>query len=201
MKDLTSLQFYHNSKSDTLDVVLHGGSYDINTPFMQKVFNTCKEKGQSVIAFNFPYTERGEENSSGPELKEELETLQKFLDYCDYKKFKKIRLIGKSLGGIVASFYLDKLDDESARKFSVVILGCVVGSLDKLKNFKGQIRVIQGEKDKFGNIEMVKQDLKDAKSKNIQFFEIPNANHSFKDPKTDEPIYMDAAMKILFDLL
>lgn len=201
MKGFTSFQFYHNSKSDTLDVVLHGGSYDINTDFMQKVFDTCKRKGHSVIAFNFPYIERGQEQSSGPELKEELATLQKFLDYGDYKSARKIRLIAKSLGGIVASFYLDKLNYKDAQKFLVIILGYVVGSLDKLKNFEGEIAVIQGEKDKFGSIEAVKQDLKGAKAKDIKYFQVPGANHSFRDPETDKPVYVGSAMRILSNLI
>jgi len=199
MKNLTSFQFYHISKSDVLDVVLHGGSYDISTPFMQKVFNTCKEIRHSVVAFNFPYIERGEEQSSGPELKEELETLHNFLEYCDYKSFKRIRLIGKSLGAIVASFYLDKLSTIEAERFSIIILGYVTGSL-KLKKFEGPITVIQGEKDKFGDVNVVTNDLKNAKSKDIKYFEIKNADHSYRDLETKEPVYEDEAMKVLSKL-
>ena len=194
MKNFTTFVQYHNSESNTLDVILHGGSYDINSPFIQKVFQACKDKAHSVIAFNFPYIERGEEQSSGPELEEELETLQKFLDYCDYKNFKKIRLIGKSLGGIIASFYLNKLSVKEAERFSIIILGYVTGNL-KLKNFRGEITVIQGEKDKFGDIETVKQDLKNIKSKKVSFFEIADADHSFRNPETKEPVYEDKAIK------
>jgi len=199
MKKLTSFQLFHNPKSDTLDVILHGGSYDIDTPFMQKVFKTCKDKGHSVIAFNFPYIERGEERSSKPELKEELEILQKFLDYCDYKNFRKVRFVGKSLGAIVASFYLDKLSTDEAERFSIIILGYVTSSL-RLKDFKGQITIIQGEKDKFGNVETVKKDLNGTISQNIQYFEIKGANHSFCDSETKEPMFEDEVMKALSKL-
>jgi len=195
----TSFEFYHNSKSKVLDVVIHGGDYDINTSFMQKVFNSCKEVGHSVIAFNFPYIERGEEKSSGPELLEELATLQNFLDYSDYKSFEKVRFVAKSLGAIVASFYLDKIAPEESNKFSIVALGYVVGSV-RLKNFKGEIAIIQGEKDKFGDINVVKDDLKDAKSRDIRYFEIKGADHSYKDPETKEPVYVDEAVEILKSL-
>lgn len=122
--------------------------------------------------------------------------LQKFLDYCDYKSFNKVRLIGKSLGAIVASFYLDKLPAKEAKKFSVIILGYVTGSL-RLKKFNGPITIIQGEKDKFGNIETVKKDLMDAKSKQIKYHEIKNADHSFRDPETKKLVYEDRAIELL----
>lgn len=72
-------------ESDTLDVLLHGSSGGMNYSLMQKVADVCVKKGHSVVNFNFPYFERGEELSSGPELKEELETLQTVLDKCGAK--------------------------------------------------------------------------------------------------------------------
>ncbi len=196
MKNLPSFNHYHNSKANTLDVILHGGSSGIESAFIQKLFNTSRELTNSVIAFNFPYIERGEENSSGDELKEELDALQRVLDLCEYKRYKKVRLLGKSLGGIVASFYLDKLPLEESKGFSVVILGYITGAL-KLKNVKGKISIIQGQKDKFGGIDVVKNDLKDATSSELHFFEIKGADHSFRDPETKEPIYEDKAIELL----
>lgn len=194
MKSLTSFNFHHNSKAETLDVVLQGGSHGIDSSILQKVFNKSKEKGNSVIAFNFPYFERGEENSSGPELKEESETLQNILDFVNYKEYSKVRLVGKSLGGIVASNYIQNLSEEEAERFSVVILGYVTGDV-KLKNFSGSITVIQGEKDKFGGIEVVKEDLKDAVSKDIKYLEIEGADHSYRNPETKEPLFEDNAIE------
>lgn len=196
MTNIPSFNYFHNSKTNTLDVILHGGSSGIESPFIQKLFCSSKELGNSVIAFNFPYLERGEENSSGEELKEELDTLQKILDLCEYKKYKKIRLLGKSLGGIVASFYLDKLTNEESKSFSVVILGFVTGGL-KLNNFEGKISIIQGQKDKFGGIDVVKNDLKDAKSTDVYFFEVEGADHSYRVPETKAPIYEDKVVELL----
>lgn len=196
MTYFTSFDFYYNSRSKTLDVILHGGSLGIDSLFIQKLFNSSKEPGNSVVAFNFPYIEKREENSSGPELKEELETLQNILDFCKYKTYNKVRLLGKSLGGIVASFYLDKLPTKESKRFSIIVLGYVTGGL-KLKNFKGKISVIQGEKDKFGGIEAVKNDLKGVQSKDLRFFEVAEADHSYRDPKTKEPIYEDRVIELL----
>lgn len=200
MKGFTSFQIYHNSKSDTLDVILHGGSSEgMKMSLVKKVYQLSVDQGHSVITFNFPFAERGQDQSSGSELLEELKILQNFLDFCDYKSFKKVRLIGKSLGAIVASFYLDKLSTNKSERFSIVILGYVTGSL-RVKKFKGQIAIIQGEKDKFGDIDVVKEDLEDAMSQNIKYFEIKGADHSYRDPETKEPIFEDDAMKVLSKL-
>lgn len=195
MNKLTSFIHLHNSKATTLDVILHGGSGDINSPFMQKLFQHSKSRGNSVIMFNFPFLERGEEHSSGPELKEELEMLRKMLVIADFDKFSHIRLIGKSLGGIIASYYLNSLADEK-KLYEVIILGYVTGNV-KLKEFPGKITIIQGEKDKFGDIDVVKKDMKGAISQGIIYYEIPNADHSYRDLETKKPIYEDKVIEFL----
>ncbi len=195
-KRMVSFIHFHNSTSQTLDVILHGGSVGIDSPFMQKVFQVSKDKGNSVIMFNFPYFERGEDHSSGPKLKEELSTLKRMLRIAGASEFTRIRLIGKSLGGIVASFYLDSLDFEEKKRYEVIILGYVTGDV-KLEGFGGKITIIQGEKDKFGDIDVVKKDLQDAVSRNIAYYQIQNADHSFRDSVTKEPIYEEEVIRIL----
>ncbi len=39
--------------------------------FIQKIINKSKLNNHSVIAFNFPYLDRNEDHSSGPDLIEE----------------------------------------------------------------------------------------------------------------------------------
>lgn len=191
--NIPSLKFVKN-KSDTLDILLHGSSGGMNYSLMQKIADVCVKQGHSVANFNFPYFERGEEQSSGPELKEELETLQSVLNECEAKEYKHIRLIGKSLGAIIASYYLRSLSIEDRSKYSIVVFGYVTGSID-LKSFEGKIDIIQGEKDKFGNIEVVKNYLKDAVSKNINYFEIKNADHSYRN-ELKELVFEDEAIEI-----
>ncbi len=181
-------------ESETLDVLLHGSSGGMNYSLMQKIFDECVKQGHSVANFNFPYFERGEEQSSGPKLKEELETLQSVLNECKAEEYKRIRLIGKSLGAIIASYYLKALPKEEQSKYSVVVFGYVTGSID-LKSYEGKVDIIQGEKDKFGNIEVVKNDLKDAGSKDINYFEIRNADHSYRN-ELKEPIFEYQAIEV-----
>jgi len=193
---MTSFFHFHLSKAKVLDVILHGASSGIISPFMLKIFKVSINKGHSAIMFNFPYFERGENHSSGPKLKEELKTLKMALNIAKFKRFKHIRLIGKSLGGIVASYYLNSLNPEEQKKYEVIILGYVTGEV-KLKDFNGKVTIIQGEKDKFGNVKAVKKDLKGALSKNIAYYEIKSADHSFREPETKKPKYEHKVIKIL----
>lgn len=196
MNKLTSFLHFHNSKATTLDVILHGGSGGIDSPFMQKVFESSKNKGNSVIMFDFPFVEKGEERSSGPELKEELQVLKEMLLVAGFDKFAHIRLIGKSLGGIVASYYLNSLSEEERKLYEVIILGYVTGDV-KLKEFIGKVTIIQGEKDKFGNSDVVKKDMRDAVSRDIIYHEIAGADHSYRNPETKEPIYEGQVLELL----
>lgn len=196
---LPKTQFVLNKKSKVLDIVLQGGSYGIESPFMQKVINTCQKSGHSVLAFNFPYYDRGEDHSSGLELAEELDTLEKMMEKYKAVEYKHIRFVAKSLGAIVASYFLRNLPATKHQRYSIIVLGYVLGSID-LIGFLGKITIIQGQNDKFGGINKVKRDLKDAISKDIHYFEIPFADHSFRDPKTKDPLFEDEAITKLQSL-
>ncbi len=66
--------------------------------------------------------------------------------------------------------------------------------------FPGKISIILGEKDKYGNIEVVKNDLKNAVSKNIEYFEIQKADHSYRNPQTKELVYENEAIEVFKSL-
>lgn len=199
MKDLPNFKYTNNNKSEILTVLLHGSGVGMDSQFMLKLFDAFEKKGDSVVTFNFPFFDRGDGQSSGKELTEELETLEMVLGYCKASDYKKIRLVGKSLGGIIASFYLRRLSPLEQRKYEVVIFGYVTGSVD-LSSFPGNITIIQGEKDKFGDISKVKEDLQGALTKNIKFVEILNADHSYRDPETKSPDYEDKAINKYLEL-
>jgi len=194
MTTVKSLKLHKNDQSEVIDILLHGSKGGMNYSLMQKIFDECIKQGHSVANFNFPYFERGDESSSGDGLIEELDTLKFVLNKCNANDYKHIRLIGKSLGGIVASYYLKSLTINEQSKYSVVVFGYIKGYTN-LKFFKGDIYIIQGEKDNYGNIEVVKNDLKDAISKNINYFEIEGADHSYKN-ELKEPIFEDEAMEV-----
>ena len=197
--NLPNFKYFYNNKAKTLDVVLHGGSQGIDSPFILKLISACRDKGNSVLALNFPYLDRGEKNSSGPDLKEELSALKDVMVFCKADSFNNVRFVAKSLGAIVASFFLRELPKENQLKYSIVVLGYVVRSID-LKCFKGKISIIQGEKDKFGGIEIVKNDMESAVSGRVSFFQIEGADHSYRKPETKEPIYEDRVIDIFSSL-
>lgn len=182
------------TKSDTLDVLLHGAGGGMNHTNMLKAVDVCVKQGHSAVNFNFPFFDRGDEHSSGQDLIEEVETLKKVLIECKADRYNHIRLIGKSLGAIIAAKYLSQLKPEEQKKFSVVIFGYDTGMIN-ISTFSGKISIIQGEKDKYGNIEIVKNDLKNAVSKDISYFEIPNADHSYRNEQK-EPIYENEAIEV-----
>ncbi len=195
--NIPSLKFIDN-KSDTIDILLHGGKGGMNQSLSLNIFDACVNQEYSVVSFNFPFFEREEEQSSGPELNEELKTLQTVLDECKADEYKHVRLIGKSLGGIIASRFVSHLTKMDQEKYSVIIFGYVTGDIN-LNNFNGKITIIQGEKDKYGGIEVVKNDLKNAVSKNINYFEIKNADHSYRNG-LKEPVFEDDAIDIFKEL-
>jgi predicted alpha/beta-hydrolase family hydrolase len=196
MKKLPSFQYFHNSQSSFLDVVMHGKSEGMESRFIQKVISASRKAGNSTIAFNFPYLERGDDKSSGPELEEEIETLKGILRICRVDQYKRVNLIGKSFGGIVASYFLKQLSAAEQEKFSIIILGYVTGYMD-LKNFRGRIVVIQGQKDKFGGMETVRRDLEETESQEIKLYEIPQADHSYRDEKSGKLEHEGEVIEIL----
>jgi predicted alpha/beta-hydrolase family hydrolase len=195
--NLPNFKYFYNNRAKNLDVILHGGSQGMDSGLINKIIEASRKNGNSAVAFNFPYIERGEEKSSGPELIEETDALQSVLNFCQADKFESIRLIGKSLGGVVAGHYLKKLDPNQLDKFSLIIFGYDIGYID-LKTFPGKIVIIQGDKDKFGDVEAVKNDMKGAVSKDIVYLSVKRADHSYRVPETKEPIYEDEAVKMAF---
>lgn len=195
--NLPNFKYFYNNRAKNLDVILHGGSQGMDSGLINKIIEASRKNGNSAVAFNFPYIERGEEKSSGPELIEETDALQSVLNFCQADKFESIRLIGKSLGGVVAGHYLKKLDPNQLDKFSLIIFGYDIGYID-LKTFPGKIVIIQGEKDKFGDVEAVKNDMKGAVSKDIAYLSVKGADHSYRVPETKEPIYEDEAVEMAF---
>ena len=82
-------------------------------------------------------------------------------------------------------------------KYSIIIFGYDIGYID-VKKFSGEIVIIQGSRDKFGDVEAVKRDIDRSASKDITYFSIEGADHSYRIPETKEPMYEDEAIKVAF---
>ncbi len=195
---LPNFKLLYNNKSDTLDVIFHGSSQGMESRFINKIFEASVKYGHTPLSLNFPFIDKGETKSSGPELLEECNVINDTLELLKPITFSKIRLIGKSLGGVIAGKYVSRLTNKKLDNISLFIMGYDIGYID-IKNFPGEITIIQGSKDKYGDIEAVKKDMKDAKSKNITYKSINGANHSYCNPETEEPIFEDEAIRLIFE--
>lgn len=193
----TTFNHYHQH-TDTIDIILHGGSVGLDSDFIKSVFNNSVVNGHSVLAFNFPYYDRGDTSSSGEALLEEQEAILKYLEYIRPFGYTKINFIAKSLGGIVLSKFLSnhKLPADYQLK-DIVVMGFVVGQVD-FSGHKGHIKVIQGSEDKFGNDVIVKSELIKQGLDDYEIIPIKAADHSYNTPNTKDNKYVEAAVMQIF---
>lgn len=196
MQDL-SYKYYHKRGTKTVYLVLHGGGPEgVESPFIANVIRALTSTGNSVLGFNFPYCERGEENSSGEELIEETGALSTVVEFLKGEDYEKIVIVAKSLGNIITSFWLEQNPDEDVE---VVVLGYVIGSV-KTESLKGKLKlVIQGENDRFGNAKAVKDELA-QNSIEAEVIELANADHSYRNNEK-EPVFQNQAIELLLQNL
>ena len=124
-EDLTYKR-YRKSGDKNICLVLHGGgTAGIESPFISEIVAAIADSRRSVFAFNMPYCERGDESSS-PDLKEEVEALGSVLDYLRAEGYERTTVIAKSLGAIITIFYLEQTPSPD---LAAVVLGYVIGDV------------------------------------------------------------------------
>lgn len=192
---MTSFKYFYKSNSRTLDIILHGNGAGIDDKFIKNIFEHCEAKRNSVLALQMPYFERGDSSSSGKETPEEVETIYKFLRAnIDLSLFSSVRIIGKSLGGIIASNFLVKHRNMFENiDMKLYILGYIQGDV----NISGLIfdtYIIQGEFDKYGKLPEIKNELKEFE--NINHIEILGADHSYRNA-VKEPVYQQEVIDLI----
>lgn len=191
--DLT-YNYYKKSGDSEVCLVLHGGGpVGIETPFISQIISAISNSKRSVFGFNMPYCERGEEKTSS-QLEEEIMTLTSVINYLRNEGCKKNIIIAKSLGAIVTSFYLEQ---NPSSDIDVIVLGYVLESVET-EAIKPNLRlVIQGEEDRFGDSNAVKQALGDS---SIEVVGIHGADHSYRDLDR-QLVYQDRAIEIMLENL
>ncbi len=190
-KNLT-YKYYRKINDRQVFLVLHGGGVaGIESPFISKIITEFADSKKSVLGFNMPYCERGEESTSN-NLIEETEALKSAIEYLRTEGYGRITVIGKSLGSIIASYYLEQ---NEAPDVEVITLGYVIGSVKTPVITPYLKLVIQGENDRFGNMEAVKKEINNPQ---ISIIEIPKADHSYRDINKN-PIYQEEVIKILLN--
>ena len=194
---LPSMEFYYNSRSEEIDVILPGSTRGTDSEFIQTLYQAGKKEGMSVVTFNYPFHERLEKKGFGEKVDEEVRALESVLEYCRADGYKKIRLLGKSLGGVVSGEFLSRLSQSEQKKFELVVLGYDLGWIN-IMNFREKIVIIQGSEDPFGGVDLVKKDLENATSTEIEYYEIKGADHGYRDPQNGAPIYLKQVVELLF---
>lgn len=188
MEGLT-YKYYRKNKSK---LIIHGGGpVGVETDFISAIFDTIAKTNNSVLCFNFPYCERGEENSSGPDLLEEVSTLKQVIDFVHAEDYDHITIIAKSLGGIISSYYFAKYPDKS---IDLIILGYIPDEIKQNAISENLKLIIQGENDRFATPSEV-QKITGSK---VAIIEIKNADHSYQD-HNKEPIYQKEVLNRLIN--
>lgn len=191
---------YRNGATKQLNVLLPGSSMGFQTGLISKIFNRFVQEGLSTVSFNYPFLDRGEENSSGPELKEEIKMLKEVMQDIGIDSYERVNFIGKSLGGIVAAHFLARQGNQRwLKNFSLSILGYVKGSIN-LEGISCPTIIIQGQNDRYGDIEQVKNDFQAKDHTHIQFVEIASADHSYRDQEK-RPVFEEEAIEALFNFI
>ena len=189
MQELT-YKYYRKRGAKIVYMILHGGGpVGVETDFISSIFDAIAATKNSVLCFNFPYCEREEEASSGPELKEEVDTLKRAIDFAYLEGFSKIIIVAKSLGDIVASFYLEQYPDS---QIELLILGYIPSEIKQRAISNNLKLVIQGTNDRFASPIEVKKNV----GSQVEVIEIIDADHSYRNSKK-EPIYQETAIKEL----
>lgn len=189
MQELT-YKYYRKRGAKIVYMILHGGGpVGVETDFISSIFDAIAATKNSVLCFNFPYCEREEEASSGPELKEEVDALKRAIDFAYLEGFSKIIIVAKSLGGIIASYYLEQYPDG---QIELLILG-YIPSETKQRAISNNLKlVIQGTNDRFASPIEVKKNV----GSQVEVIEIIDADHSYRNSKK-ELVYQETAIKEL----
>ena len=172
-------------------LVLHGISEGAESEFIKNIVTKAQQEKTPILAINFPYMQRGE-TSTSKGLQEEIQAIAEAIEQLAKENPGQIHIIAKSLGGIAASFYLDKTHDPRIRKLT--LLGAVLGDL-KMSGLRGiEVDVIQGQNDRFGSPEEVKKAFDSAGLPLHRLIEVEGGDHSYRDANK-EPIHQNHAVE------
>lgn len=191
MEGLT-YKYYKKNKSKNIYLIIHGGGpVGVETDFIFTIFDTIAKTNNSALCFNFPYCERREENSSGPDLLEEVSTLKQVIDFVHAEGYSHITIVAKSLGGIISSYYFAEYPDKS---IDLIILGYIPNEIKQNAISENLKLIIQGENDRFATPSEVQKIV----GNKVSIIEIKNADHSYQDHNKN-PIYQNEVIRHLIN--
>ncbi len=166
-----------------------GGSVGIAKDITDKL----EKAGKTWLSITYPFQDQDLNEPESQTLESER---QEVLAGCELisqgKRYKKMVIIAKSFGALVASKLIDELRSNYADEIDLYILGYIFGDMNLEKDSLGKLLVYQGEYDRYGSAEQVRQAVPYA-----DVIEITGADHSFRNEKK-EPIYEGQVILHLF---
>jgi predicted alpha/beta-hydrolase family hydrolase len=185
---------YNKQPGDKAYIVLHGIREGINSDLMIQLVEKHLQS-KPYISFNFPYiTSKQEKPSEG--LQEEVAALTQVVDFMLAEGYTELHLIGKSLGGVVTSRFLDTYEPSIGAAIIVTVLGYVVGDVDTKAIGPYLETVIQGSEDRFGSAEIVRQELARAGFGDVSIHEVKGGDHSYRSPDGTDKLKHEAVSYI-----
>jgi predicted alpha/beta-hydrolase family hydrolase len=174
-------------------VLSHGGNNGFDSSLITLLKDEFTKKGYISIPYNFAYLSKHEGPSQG--LKNELHDLTQIVKgVATLFPGLPLHLIGKSLGGIVSSWYAR---DYTSRVASVGILGYIPDKENiDFGNYNGTVNIVQGSNDKYGTIDGVRRDLERF---HVPFYieEILDSDHSYRSVTLGENHEREAVEALL----
>lgn len=193
-------EYYSHPKNDYAYMLLHGVRGGIDEAYIQTIYGSLKARKSTVLAFNFPYMTRGEDRVSHTSFTEELDVLQTGYNFLVGSGMQRVHIIGKSIGGIILSYWLKNKPD--INNVDASIMGYITGPNNvQPEALRGRLKcVIQGEYDRYADVETVTTELA-AHNVDSKVIEIPGADHSYRDMVNPNPAPYAFQVQAIAELL
>ena len=177
-----------NLSSSDVYIISHGSNKGKDSSLIRGVADAIAQSGWSAITYNFRYFDTHEPPSQ--DLSAELNDLREVYGRVRAQYAgKRIHLIGKSIGGVVTSWFAkEQLEAIS----TVSILGLLPHDVD-FGDYQNPVLVVQGEVDPLGDEDDVYEAMERFKCP-YELNVIARADHSYRGTgyDTDENYESDA---------
>lgn len=185
---IESLEYDYSDRSagSKAYMLIHGVRGGIDEAYVQTLQKKLVARGDTTLAFNFPYMTRGETTPTGGTFEEELDTLQIAYDFLKAEGKAPIHIIAKSFGGIAVSHWLARNQD--IKDVDVSIMGYIPGEGGIIPDtLRGRLKmVVQGDHDRYATPDAIRAELRTHRLGG-EVIEIPNADHSYRDTISANP--------------
>ena len=188
------MSLYTNIGKDieTLHLLLPGASQGPNVGILKFVSDRLKSTGKTYLAVSFPFQDKGHDSPESQAFNAEIAEVMRGLKHIESEVSpKRMVIIGKSFGALVGAKMLPILKENYSAEIEFHVLGYIFDEgLSPIAQAE-KVFVYQGEFDRFGTPEQVREKLPNAK-----VFSIQGADHSYRNDKK-EPVFEVEVLNLL----